>query len=232
MNEIVKSEPSVLEIIDRIASDPNTDVAKLEKMLELQERIMAKNAEIAFNGAMSRLDFPIIKHTAKIEHSGKLISTYTRYEDIDKIIRPIYLKEGFSLSFDSRNNEDKSVTYIGTLSHKDGHSKTAQMILPADTSGAKNSIQAIGSTISYAKRYLVQMLFNLVTEGQDDDAQTAEVILVTDPQADQLQAVLDQCSQKTKDWFGENYGMVSDVPRREFTKLLAKLEKAKNSANS
>lgn len=165
-----------LEIIDRAIKTPDFDVEKLDRLISAQERIMAKNAEVAFNQAMTRLQLPVIKHSSEIKHKETRIAGYAKYEDIDKIIRPIYSAEGFSLSFNSKRNDDGTVTYLGTLSHKEGHSRTAEMLLPADTSGAKNNIQAIGSTVSYAKRYLVGMLLNLVTTGEDDDANSVECI--------------------------------------------------------
>lgn len=188
MNDIVKQEQTsgILSVIERVALDPNVDVSKLERLLEMQERIMGKQAEIEFNLAMTRLQPKLkpIKHTAKIKHNDKLISTYTKYEDIDKEIRPLYSEEGFSISFNSKVKEGGKTTYYATLSHKDGHSKTAEMELPSDTSGAKNAIQAIGSTVSYAKRYLVSMLLNITTEGEDDDAQSVNTVVTIEQAAE------------------------------------------------
>lgn len=185
MNEVIEHNGGILAVIERAAGNPDVDVLKMEKLLEMAERVKTKDAEISFIQAMTRLQpqLPVIKHTAKIRHNKNLISTYAKYEDIDVVIKPLYSAEGFSVSFNSKRNEDSTVTYSGTLSHKDGHSKTAEMVLPADTSGAKNSIQAIGSTISYAKRYLVAMLFNLVTAGEDDDAKTAVETIDTEQAA-------------------------------------------------
>lgn len=162
---------TILAIIARLATDPQADVTKLEKLLDAQERIMNKKAEMAFASSMAELQplLPTIKHDAKIKHGEKLISTYSTYEAIDSVIKPLYTKYGFAISFNSKRNDDGTMVYYGTVSHKDGHSKTAEMVLPSDSSGAKNSIQALGSTISYAKRYLVGMLLNLVTAGEDDD---------------------------------------------------------------
>ena len=162
-----------LSVIERAASNPAIDVEKMSRLMDMQERILNKRAESEFNAAMSRLVFPPIKHMSAIKHKDTLISTYTKYEDIDPIIRPIYAAEGFSVSFNTQQIDDGKVKYMATISHKDGHSRTSEMVLPSDTSGAKNAIQAIGSTISYAKRYLVCMSFNIVTTGEDDDGKSS-----------------------------------------------------------
>jgi hypothetical protein len=53
--------------------------------------------------------------------------------------------------------------------HRGGHSEEATKFYPADTSGSKNAIQAIGSSISYGKRYTASALLNLTSRKEDDD---------------------------------------------------------------
>src|SRR5215467_3126050 len=50
---LVQVDP-VLAMIERVAKDPNADVAKLEKMLDMQERVLRTRAELEFNEAMSK----------------------------------------------------------------------------------------------------------------------------------------------------------------------------------
>jgi len=163
-----------LAMIERASRDPSVDVVKLQQLMEMSERVMRNEAEMAFNSAMSRLQprLPVIAKHGKIEFKGTVQSRFAKYEDIDSAIRPLLCEEGFSLSFDSEMSP-QGIVYHGTLAHSAGHSKRASMILPADTSGSKNSIQAIGSTVSYAKRYIVGMLLNIITKDQDDDGNAA-----------------------------------------------------------
>lgn len=165
---------SFLAVIERIASNPDLSVEKMQAIMDMQERQMAKQAEINFNEALARLQ-PMLPHVEKkgmikfTDKNGVERNTpHARYEDIDEAIRPHLAVEGFSLSFNTEWG-DQGVTAFGTLSHKDGHSRTAEMRLPLDTSGSKNNLQAMGSTITYAKRYLVGMLLNIVTMYQDTD---------------------------------------------------------------
>lgn len=160
-----QNEASFLAVIERVSSDPNVDVSKFETLMNMQERIMAKNAEIAFNQAMARLQpkLPVIEKTAKTNNSF-----YAKYEDIDSKVRPLYTEEGFSVSFTSKR-DGETITYFGTLKHSEGHSITAEIDLPADTSGSKNAVQAKASTLTYAKRYLLTMLLNIVTKDEDTD---------------------------------------------------------------
>lgn len=190
-NDIVPTQ-SMLTVIERIASDPNSDVAKLEKMLDMQERIIAKQAEMDFNAAMTRLQqkLPVIHQSSEIRHGDKMIAKYAKYEDIDRKIRPFYSAEGFSLSFNSKRQPDGAVIYYGTVAHESGHSRTAEIILPADKGPGRNEVQAQGSTLSYAKRYLVMMLLNLVTTGEDDDGNGAGAKAVTDEMVKELEDMI------------------------------------------
>jgi len=61
------------------------------------------------------------------------------------------------------------VTVTATLSHSTGHDVTTSMSGGADTSGSKNAIQALGSSVSYLKRYTASALLNLTSHGSDDD---------------------------------------------------------------
>jgi hypothetical protein len=181
-NEIATTEPQqggMLAVIARAAADPNTDLAKMSALLDMQERIMAKNAEIAFNNALARLakalsDVRIVrkgsvkyknKKTEILEEAFK----FAPYEEIDRAIRPIYTAEGFSLSFNAEQREGGGAVITATLSHIEGHSRSSSIPLPLDNDGGKTNIQGMGSTISYGKRYTTGMLLNIVTVGEDDD---------------------------------------------------------------
>jgi hypothetical protein len=49
------------------------------------------------------------------------------------------------------------------------------MRLPADTSGAKNPVQAWGSSASYGKRYVAMTLTGIATDDDDDGRAAAAV---------------------------------------------------------
>lgn len=181
---VAVQENTMISIIAKAANDPNVDVAKLEKLLDMQERIMAKQAEIDFNEALARISklMPRIVKGGKVEYKDKDTKKleeafkFARYEDIDKVVRPLLEAEGFSLSFDTVMKDGGGVVITGTLSHKSGHKKTASLPLALDTSGGKNNIQAMGSTTSYGRRYTMCMLLNIVTVGEDDDGTGAEFV--------------------------------------------------------
>ncbi|WP_396584252.1 ERF family protein [Bartonella grahamii] len=45
-------------------------------------------------------------------------------------------------------------------------------MFPFDATGSKNNIQAVGSTLTYARRYLLGMLLNVARKEDDTDGNT------------------------------------------------------------
>ena len=164
-----------LAMIERMASNPAVDPAKLRELLAFQKDVMSTQAKIEFDEAMARLQplLPQIKRDAK-GHNAQ----YAKYENVDKIVRPFYTAEGFTISYDTRGQ-----THFGTITHRAGHSRTCQIDFSPDKSGNKNDPQAIISALSYAKRNLLQMLLNIVTTGEDDDGAGSPI---TDEQAKEI----------------------------------------------
>lgn len=219
--------PSFLSVIDRAVQTPGFNVENLDKLIAAQERIMAKNAEIAFNQAMSDLQpkLPQIKKTTK-GHNNK----YAPYEEIDEVVRPLYTAHGFSVTFNSKK-ENGHCTYYGTLSHREGHSRTAEIQLPDDNSGGKNAIQAVASTVSYARRYLLCMLLNIVTTEDDDDG-AATTKRITEAQAKELKDLIKETGSDTKAMLAlSGAKSIDDLPASAYEGTKALLLKKKGRKN-
>ena len=167
----VEAPADIVAVIARAASDPSVDIDKLERLLALKEKMDAQAREQAFLAALSRLEprLPQITQKGLISH-GNVSHPYARLEDIDTAIRPLLAEEGFAISFDTKA-VDNRVEIIGRLSHREGHYEYKSVTLPLDSSGAKNAVQSVGSTISYGRRMLVKMFFNLMEKGEDTDSE-------------------------------------------------------------
>ncbi|HVZ60661.1 MAG TPA: ERF family protein [Terriglobales bacterium] len=187
---------SLLEVISRAASDPNTDVEKLERLMMMMERVEARNAERAFNEAMGAAQEEI-KPVAADASNPQTKSKYASYPALDKAIRPIYTKHGFALSFDTgRDAPTDHVRVLCYVSHKVGHSRTYQTDMPADGKGAKGGdvmtkTHAAGSAMSYGQRYLLKLIFNIAV-GDDDDGNAGGNIPITEEQLAKLSEMMEQ----------------------------------------
>lgn len=176
--EVADYSASLLEVISKAARDPNVDIDKMERLLQMQERVQARDAEIAFSQEFAAMqpELPAINRNAQIVHKGQVISEYAEWSDISKAITPVLSAHGFSLSFKPADVEGK-VGVTAILRHRDGHKDEATLPLPTDTSGAKNAVQAVGSTLTYGKRYAAILLLNIRVDGEDDDGESAAPVI-------------------------------------------------------
>lgn len=164
-----------VSMVERLAVDPRVDVDKLERLLKMQQDILAHQAKADFDAAFSEMqgDLPVITERGQILVNDVPRSKYARYEDIQEAIRPVLQKHGFALRHRNENLASGILRIVGILSHRSGHSEQDSFDCPADASGGKSNIQAIGSTRSYGMRYTTIALLNIVTRGADDDGQAA-----------------------------------------------------------
>jgi hypothetical protein len=173
--EVQTISGGLLEVIARAARDPSVDIDKMERLLEMQERVLARHAQEAYAVALAEMQpgLPVISERGKIlNRNNEVQSTYARWEDVNEAIRPLLAEHGFSLSFRT-GREGSDITVTGVLTHRQGHSEETTITLPSDGSGSKNAVQAVGSSTSYGKRYTAFALLNITSKGEDDDGESA-----------------------------------------------------------
>ncbi len=192
MNE--EAEPNnMLAVIERASRSPEVDVEKMRALLDMQKELVRYQAEMAFNAdfAAMQSDLPVIAKNGEIKVNGVVRSKYTLFEEMNEIVKPILKQHGFAILFKT-NSKKGEVTVSGTLMHRDGHRETTELTLEADTSGSKNSVQSIGSSLQYAKRYIEASLLNLTTGGEDDDGARGATQFITEAQAADLTALAEE----------------------------------------
>jgi hypothetical protein len=230
----IKSDSSILAVISRAAADPTCDIEKMERLLVMHERMQARDAEAEFNAAMAAMqsDIPSIAERGAIVVNGQKRSDYATFEDINDVIKPIMQTHGFAITF-KVENVSAGLSVTGILMHRAGHRESTTMLLPLDTSGSKNAVQAVGSSTSYGKRYVMSALLNITTRGEDDDGHAAvPTANVTAAQASAISALLARCTEKTRDWFVGEYGTPECVPKARHDILTAQLNKAIKAAEA
>lgn len=166
--------PSV-GMFERLATNPDVDVEKLERLIQMQERIMAHNAKAAFNAAYSRMqaELPEVAERGQIVVKGTVRSHYAKLEDIQVAVKPVLKAYGFAIRHRTEWPEGKAnvIRIVGILSHEQGHSEESVFEAPMDRSEYRTDIQSMGSTVSYGRRYTTLDLLNISTRGADDDGQ-------------------------------------------------------------
>jgi hypothetical protein len=225
-----------LALIERVVRDPSVDVEKLERILAMQERLLAKEAEQQFNGAKARIkknlaDVRIVKNRAVLynivkDHPEKGQAEAFKYaplEEIHKHLAPLLTDEDMDLSYSDEPQPDGRISCRGRLKHlPSGHYEDSFMAGPMDTTGGKSNIQAVGSTNSYLRRYIACNIFNIVVVGDDDDGTGGTI---DEGQVRYIRDLLKQCG---RDEAGlAKYMRVSsieEIPFRNYRKATSALE--------
>lgn len=196
---------AILSVIERMATNTEIDPDRIERFIALKERMDKEAARKSFAAALAECQsaLPIIEERGQIKYGKKNQEnddtgpTYALWEDINEAIRPVLKEHGFALSFRTGQTLEGKITVTGILSHREGHFEETTIAMVHDTSGAKNAVQAMGSSISYGKRYTAGALLNFTSRGEDDDGETGGKLLskqeAREPYAE-LQKEIDACS--------------------------------------
>lgn len=169
----VGNATSLLQAIAGAAANPEADIEKMERLFAMHQKMVAQEAEAAFNAALSRAQSRIVP-VANNAANTQTNSRYAKLAAINKAITPIYTAEGLAISFDTEECPTAGFQRtVAILSHSAGHNRRYHLDMPLDDVGAqgkvnKTKVHATGSTSSYARRYLVCMIFNVTTEDDDD----------------------------------------------------------------
>jgi hypothetical protein len=192
--------PTMMDLVLRASRDPDVDVEKMERLMQMAREMRQEEAERAFNEAMkdAQAEMPRIIRDASNSSTN---SKYARLETIAQRILPTVTKHGFAISYGTADSPLKDHYRItAVVSHVAGHSRDYFADVPADTVGMKGNqnktaTHGFGSTMSYGRRYLLLLIFNLTLVNEDDDgnASTGGEI-VTGEEIAEIQDLMDQAN--------------------------------------
>jgi hypothetical protein len=180
MNELAAvNQPvqNLLGFIERASKDPTFDVQKFSVLLDRQQELLRQYQLGLFNAAFAEVQSEI----DGIVKSGKnpvFKNPYARLEDLDAAARPIYTRHGFTVRYSTDENwKDGWILMRLTLAHEGGHSEITALPGPYDlqppsqrsNQPARSPIQAIGSSVTYLRRYTLEMALNLVPKNNPLD---------------------------------------------------------------
>lgn len=172
--DLVKDSSNPSAMIE-LAVSKGANLEQLERLLNLRERYEANEAKKAYHKAMAdfKAHAPQIMKDKKVGYKtdkGPVGYAYASLYNVVKKISVELSKYGLSASWHTQQNG--AITVTCKITHILGHSEEVTISAPADTSGAKNAIQAIGSTIAYLERYTILAATGLAAEDMDDDGKS------------------------------------------------------------
>jgi hypothetical protein len=237
------SSSQLLAVLSRMMADPSVDIDRIERGAALYERALARDMETAFNHAMRHAQEEM-RPIAANANNPQTKSRYAKYDALDNAVRPIYSKHGFSLSFYQGEGAPEGHIRVQCKLSCGGHTERPYLDMPADGKGAKGGdvmtkTHATGAGVTYGRRYLLGMIFNLVI-GEDhdgNDASASAAKAATEPPApgsitpDQADAIIELLESREVSrvaflqWAKQK--RVIDIPAEHFDSCIAAIGKFK-----
>jgi hypothetical protein len=208
------------------AVQSGADLDMIEKLMNLQERWEASNARKAFEQAIAAAKADIKPITRNKEGHNK--KRYADFAAIAVVVDPILSKNGLQYRF--RTHQTEKLITVTCVLFGHGHSEETTLSGPADMTGNKNPIQAIGSTLTYLQRYSLMQALGLAA-GEDDDGQTADVSgAISLEQVEQLIALADEV-EADKEAFCRYFKVegIAQLKAKDFDRAIAALNKKRNA---
>jgi len=171
--------PPILHVFERALRDVSMPIERVREIYQLQREIefdLAEQEYIRVRAQMERDLDPVARDASNPQTKSR----YATLPQVIQAVRPIYSKRGIVIDFDTAPSPqgDTWIRVLAFLSHEAGYKKTYHIDMPADGKGAQGRdvmtrTHATGSAVSYGRRYLLLMIFNLAVGGEDDDGNDA-----------------------------------------------------------
>lgn len=214
----------------RVSVERGDDLARIEKLMDLERAWKADKAKEAFNLALSEFKkVPLVitkdKENSQYSKDGKK-AMYTSLGNLVNTVNAAMAPFGLSANWEIDQTQGIRVTCV--LTHTLGHSKSVGLGGPPDTSGAKNPLQQIKSTITYLQAATFQAVTGVVAQdaNMDDDGNGSDAEYIS---ADQVTVINDKIAEaKTNraqflSWLKVD-AVESIVAGDQYTRALAKLD--------
>ncbi|MCB0257155.1 MAG: ERF family protein [Anaerolineae bacterium] len=184
---------SIMAVIERAALNPDVNIDKMERLFALHEKAVVRVAETEFNAAMREAQSEITT-VLKNKYNDQTRSKYADIAAVNEQIMPVVTKHGFSISFGTDVCEAPGHIRITADVANGGHTKHYFADIPNDGAGLKGNANktathAFGSTVSYGRRYLMLLIFNVST-AEDDGNRAGSGPTINDEQLGKLREMI------------------------------------------
>lgn len=176
--ELERADVTPMQLLQSAVAQ-GASIDTIERLAKLQREMVEYEAKVSFDEAMQRAQDGMKPISADM-HNKQTGSKYASYAKLDRALRPIYSREGFSVSFNTGEPlAPEMVRILAYVSHKRGHTRNYQIDMPADGKGAKGGdvmtkTHATGAATSYGMRNLLKMIWNVAVGEDDEDGNTNE----------------------------------------------------------
>lgn len=203
---VVASADPMVAMIERMASDPSIDLDRVRTVLDLRRSMKEEAARESFNISLAacKAEIPQVTKNAKNTDNNARYATLDQMGDaIDRVIA----KHGFSTSFHpAPTSRDGFLKVVCLVGHTGGHERMFEAELPIDATGLKGGlnktpIHAWKSTMTYGRRVLTEMIFDVKSRDSDDDGNAAggkAPTIINDDQVAELRSLIIEANPDPK----------------------------------
>ncbi len=231
----VQADSGMVSMIERMASNPDVDVDKLERIMAMQEKMLDRESEQEYTRAMVRVQASLTGIT-RDKHNPQTHSMFVSLEAMKKAVVPAYTKEGFALSYGEGDSGKPDIIRITCkVMHESGHSELFFYDNPVDDKGIKGNVNKTpthgkSSAVTYAERYILKLIFNLTIQDEDDDGNAAGHMPepITEEQSMKIHALItdndlpmDKFMQHLKS--GYKIESIDDIPAEHYKRVIHKI---------
>jgi len=184
-------QDAFLDLLERLVTNPDADVEKMQRIIDMQEQVLDRSAKQAFNAAMTRAQNKIELVVAR-EKNEQTHSTYADLKAVLMSAKPIYTAEGFSLMFyEGETPKENHIRICVDIMHEQGHTEKRHVDMAIQTTGIAGKammtqIHGEASAFMYGRRYLTCMIFNIPTGDDDDGNAAGDVVYISEKQIEEL----------------------------------------------
>ena len=203
----------------------------LRELLMLKREYEQDEAEKAFNIAMAafKADPPVVvknNHVCFKTSKGVTEYSHATLDHVAQVISEKMTPHGLSFTWNT-DTKDGKVTVECVVRHAKGHCEKTSMTAGADTSGSKNPIQAMGSTVTYLQRYTLLAATGIAAGIQDNDGyiEPAEPEYIDETQLAALRSKLKD-TETNEQIFCKvcKIDSLEHLPESKFQQAMSKLE--------
>lgn len=149
---------------------------QIRVLMDCQLKWQAEEQRLAYVSAMDEFkrNLPKIERTKNVTYQtskGEASYWHVELDKANEIIGPALQAVGITHTWKPTTDANGRIIITCIFQHRQGHREEVGTLSgPPDTSGSKNSVQAIGSTTFYLERYTLLAGCGIAPVGKDSDA--------------------------------------------------------------
>ena len=212
------------------AKDTADAIRTLVQLKREEDAIQARREFLQAFNAFQQECPPIPKDKVSrqtLKSGGVREIPYAGLDTVHRVARPLLIKHGFSLSWDSKEIEGGKLAVTCTLGHIGGHERSATAVVaPARDDRVMNATQLCGSTTAYGERYSELLVLGMATTDDTNGTSPQDAMPLEEDQVADLEMLLAETNanrEKFLDWVGA--ASVPQIKQGDFDRAVTMLKR-------